>query len=298
MSRALKAHVLLVVVTFIWGSTFVLIKSAVATDASPLFFNFVRMTLASAALAAIFWRDVRKIDRKALWFAGRVGFFLFLGYEFQTPGLRLTTPSKSAFITGMSVVLVPVLLVIFWRRKLNLYTVLGVLAAFFGMFLMTVPAGAAGSADWQSVNRGDLLTFACAVSFALQIIFMGEATKRVPFPQIAFLQTAVSAVLMGVAAPLVETPHLRWTATVSLAIVITGLLGTAAAFSIQAWAQQFTSPTHTALIFALEPVFAWLTSYLLGERLGLRASVGAFLILAGVLTSELLGTQQEAVSSE
>jgi drug/metabolite transporter (DMT)-like permease len=74
------------------------------------------------------------------------------------------------------------------------------------------------------------------------------------------------------------------------AIIVTGVLGTALAFTIQAWAQQFTPATHTALIFALEPVFAWLTSYVVeGERLGWRASIGAFFILGGVLLSELKG---------
>jgi drug/metabolite transporter (DMT)-like permease len=96
---------------------------------------------------------------------------------------------------------------------------------------------------------------------------------------------------MGIAAPVLEHPHLAWTSRVVWAIAITALLGTAAAFTIQAWAQQFTSPTHTALIFSLEPVFAWITSYVaLGERLGTRAAMGAFLILGGVLMSELLGS--------
>jgi drug/metabolite transporter (DMT)-like permease len=95
---------------------------------------------------------------------------------------------------------------------------------------------------------------------------------------------------MGVAAPVLEHPHIGWTSRVVWAILITGVLGTAAAFTIQAWAQQFTSPTHTALIFSLEPVFAWITSYVaLGERLGARAAIGAVLILGGVLISELLG---------
>jgi drug/metabolite transporter (DMT)-like permease len=290
MPRALKAHVLLVLVTFVWGATFVVIKNAVEQDATPLLFNFIRMTLAAVTLGIVFHREIARISRPALIAGAVTGTCLWLGYEFQTTGIRLTTASKSAFITGISVVLVPLFLILFWGRKISLWTAMGVLVAVTGLFLLTVPAGQSAAGNWASVNRGDLLTLACAVSFGFQIIFLGRATERYPFAQIGFLQIATAAVLMGLAAPILERPHIVWSSRVIWAIVITALLGTAAAFTIQAWAQQFTSPTHTALIFSLEPVFAWITSYFaLGERLGFRAGIGAILILAGVLISELLG---------
>ena len=290
MSRALKAHILLVLVTFVWGATFVMIKDAVEQDATPLMFNFVRMLLATVTLGIVFYRELAHITRQALIAGAVTGIFLGLGYEFQTAGLRLTTASKSAFITGISVVLVPLFLILFWGRKIRSWTAVGVLAAVVGLFLLTVPASESGLGNWGSVNRGDLLTLGCAVSFGFQIIFLGRATARHPFAQIGFLQIATSALLMGILAPVLEHPHVAWTSRVLWAVVITALLGTAAAFTIQAWAQQFTSPTHTALIFSLEPVFAWITSYIvLGERLGVRSAIGALLILGGVLISELLG---------
>ena len=299
MPRALKAHILLVLVTFVWGATFVVIKDAVEQDATPLLFNFLRMLLATVTLGIIFYRDVARIDRQALKAGTVTGTWLFLGYEFQTTGIRLTTASKSAFITGISVVLVPLFLILFWGRKIRMWTALGVLAAIVGLFLLTVPAGGGAWGNWASVNRGDLLTLACAISFGFQIIFLGRAIERHPFAQIGFLQIATSAVLMGIAAPILERPHVVWSSRVIWAIAITGLLGTAAAFTIQAWAQQFTSPTHTALIFSLEPVFAWITSYFaLGERPGVRAGIGAMLILAGVLMSELLGSTSAEVRPE
>lgn len=298
MSRTLKAHVLLVIITFIWGATFVVIKNALA-DITPLFFNAVRMLLASVCLFAIFWRDIVRMDRSSLRAGAIVGVFLWAGYEFQTTGLRLTTASKSGFLTGVSVVLVPVFLAIFWRRKVNRWTLLGVVAAFVGLILMTVPAGETAWVEWSSVNAGDILTLACAVAFAFQIIYLGRATQTHPFRQIAFLQTAVAAGLMFATIPLVETVRVAWTPAVVWAIVITGVLGTAVAFTVQAWAQQFTPATHTALIFALEPVFAWLTSYVvLQERLGGRAAAGAGLIMAGVLISELKGSAGVVEDSE
>jgi drug/metabolite transporter (DMT)-like permease len=122
---------------------------------------------------------------------------------------------------------------------------------------------------------------------------MGHATQAYRWQQITLLQTITAAVFMFVCAPLLESPAIHWTPRVVMAIIITGTLSLAAAFSVQAWAQQFTPATHTALIFSLEPVFAWGASALfLGERLGIRAMVGAALILAGVVISEEKGVQE------
>jgi drug/metabolite transporter (DMT)-like permease len=291
VSRALKAHILLILVTLVWGATFVVIKDALR-DISPLLFNTVRMTLAAATLGLIYMGSLRRMTWDALKSGVLVGAFLWVGYEFQTTGLKLTTPSKSAFLTGVSVVLVPVFLALFWRKKLRPWTWAGVAMAFVGLYLLTVPAGEASSGGFSlnGVNLGDVLTLGCAIGFALQIIFMGRATRAHRFEQLATIQAATAAVLMAMTFPLVEHVYVVWSARVIWAIAITGLLGTAAAFTIQAWAQQFTSPTYTALIFALEPVFAWLTSYfVLRERLGYRGGLGAGLILVGIVVAELLG---------
>ncbi len=289
MSRSLKAHLLLALITLIWGSTFVLIKAALR-DSSPLALNAVRMALALLLLAIFYRRHLAVMTRPALISGTVVGIFLYLGYAFQTAGLRLTTPSKSAFLTGSSTVLVPLMLVIFWRTKIHVWRVVGIALAFCGLFLMTVPASRQGLADFANVNRGDILSIGCAIAFAFQIILLGRATQRFPFEQIAVLQIGTATLLMPITAPLFEQPHFQFSSVVIVAVLVTGILGTAVAFTVQSWAQQFTPATHTALIFTLEPVFAWLTSYIyLHERLGLRAGAGALLILAGVLISELLG---------
>ncbi len=288
MSRTLKAHILLVLVTLVWGATFVMIKDALG-EVSPLLFNAIRMTLAALVLVAVYWRQLARLTRGTLRAGVTVGVFLWLGYEFQTTGLKLTTPSKSAFVTGFSVLLVPVFLAIGWKKAVNRWTMVGVGVALVGLYLMTVPAGGSGL-NLESINRGDLLTLGCAVMFALQIIAMGRAMQHYRFEPVATLQAATAAALMFLTVPAAERAFIAWSPRVIWAIVITGVLGTAVAFTVQAWAQQFTPPTHTALIFLLEPVFAWLTSYLvLGERLGVRAGVGAMLILAGIMLSELKG---------
>jgi drug/metabolite transporter (DMT)-like permease len=288
--RSLKAHLLLVLVTLIWGSTFVLIKAALR-DSSPLMLNAARMILAAVLLGIVYRKHLSGMKTPALLMGSTIGVFLFLGYAFQTTGLKLTTPSKSAFLTGASTVLVPLVMLGLWRTRIPIWRALGIALAFAGLFLMTVPGGEQGIADFAKINAGDVLTIGCALAFAFQIVFLGRGSQRFGFEQMAFLQIAVAAVLTGITAPVLEHPHFRPTETVILAVLITGVLGTAVAFTVQAWAQQFTPATHTALIFTLEPVFAWLTSFIYsGERLGLRAGLGALLILSGILLSELLGS--------
>jgi drug/metabolite transporter (DMT)-like permease len=284
---------LLVLCTFAWGATFVVIKDALQ-DASPLLFNAVRMAIAAALLTVIFRRQLTQLSRGAARAGVIVGISIWIGYEFQTAGLLLTTASKSAFLTGLSSVLVPMILAIFWKRHVNRWTLAGVGIAFIGLYLMTVPANGAGGFSLATINRGDLLTIGCAIAFAFQIITVGGATQRYPFGQIVTIEIAACALLMILSVPIAEprafmhlTPRIYW------ALGITIVFCTVAAFIVQTWAQQFTPPSHTALIFALEPVFAGLTSYIvLRERLGYRAGLGAALILGGVLLSELLGTVQ------
>jgi drug/metabolite transporter (DMT)-like permease len=292
MSRPLKAHLLLLAATFVWGSTFIVIKSALA-DATPLVFNAVRMALAAAMLCAIFFRQLRRPPAGALRAGFEIGTLMWLGYEFQTAGLLYTSASKSAFLTGVSVVLVPLLLAVIWRRNVNRYILAGVAAAFVGLYLLCVPPGQGLSL--ASLNRGDLLTLVCAVAFAFQIIVLGGRAQHYDFAHLVPVEITVCALWMIVSIPIADRHgYIRFTPAMIWALAITAVLGTVGCFIVQAWAQRFTPPTHTALIFSLEPVFAGLTSYvLIGERLGSRGVLGAALILSGVLASELLGQVQK-----
>jgi|SRR5215470_7001357 len=301
MSRSLRAHLLLTAVVFIWGATFVLIKDALR-DVSPLLFNFIRMSVAFVCLSIVYRAHWKNLTRRAVASGAVVGLCLAVGYQFQTAGLHLTTPSKSAFITGLLVVLVPLLSTIPFLRpegvhapRWNAY--LGALIAFAGIVLLTTPAN--GGLDFSSINAGDVLTLGCAVGFALHVLALAHTLPRVPYTQLALLQIGFCALFMAVSGPLLEHPYIRWTPRVVLALLIAALLATAAAFTVQSWAQQFLPATHTALILALEPVFAWITSFVvLGERLGLRASLGAFLILAGIGFTEFLPNRMQPTAHE
>ena len=301
MPRSLKAHLLLLAVVFIWGSTFVLIKGALA-DISPLLFNLLRMALATLCLALVYRRHIGRIGRSALVSGGVTGFCLAVGYQFQTAGLRLTTPSKSAFITGLVVVMVPLLLVIPWLRPAGTHAphwnaYLGALLAFLGILLLTLPPHA--GLGFAGVNLGDLLTLGCALGFSFHMLALAHFSPRVRFEQLAVLQVAFAAVFMAISMPVFERPFVHWSPRVVTALLIAALLATAAAFTIQSWAQQFIPATHTAILFTMEPVFAWLTSFIvLGERLGMRSSLGALLILTGIGVTELLPSRIQSTAHE
>ena len=287
----MRAHVLLIIVVFIWGSTFVVVKNALA-DISPLLFNFIRMTMAFVCLALFYRRHFGRMNRKSLLAGATVGFCLAMGYQFQTAGLRLTTPSKSAFITGMVVVIVPVLCVIPGLRPRNSHVPhwnawAGAAIAFIGIVLLTTPAGS--GFDFHSIGLGDALTFGCALGFSFHVLALAHLSPRVPFEQLAVLQVGFCALFMAVSMPLLEHPWVHWTPRVVAALLVTAVLATATAFTVQSWAQKYLPATHTALILALEPVFAWIASFIvLGERLGRRGASGALLILLGIALTEFV----------
>jgi len=299
-----RAYLLMVFVVAVWGSTFVLIKGALA-DASPGAFNLVRMTLAFALLGVAYHRCWHTIRGSHLAAGALVGLCLATGYQFQTTGLALTTPSKSAFITGLVVVLVPLLSSIpgihppgAARPRWNAF--LGAAIALIGILLLTAPpvAGSSGSMntrvagllpDLTSMNAGDILTFGCAIGFAFHCIALSHVSPRISFQPLALLQVGFCSLFMALSLPLTEHPHIHWSPRLVTALLIAAALATAAAFSIQSWAQSILPSTHIALLLTLEPVFAWITSFLFtGERLGLRPASGAILILIGIALTELV----------
>lgn len=290
-SPVVAAHLLLLAVVLVWGTTFTVVKTALA-DTSPLLFNLLRMVLAFVVLATVNWKSLRNISRRELLYATTAGIFLGLGYQFQTTGLALTTPSKSAFITGLVVVIVPLLCLIPGVKPAGLPStrwsgLIGAVIAFAGLILLTTPPGS-GVALFKGIGLGEALTLACAVAFAAHLLTLGHAARFTSARTLGTVQIGVAALLMLLTLPIGSRPFSHATPRLFIALAITSVLATAAAFTIQSWAQQHLSPTHTALIFTLEPVFAWLTSLLfLGERLGPRALSGAALIIGGILVTEL-----------
>ena len=288
MNKRTKAEALLVVATFIWGSTFVVVKAALA-DAAPMPFLAVRFTLASLLLLAVMGRG--QVDRKAIVPGIILGLFLFVGFIFQTWGLLYTTPSKSAFITGFSVILVPVII---WLRgaRLRMPTAMGSLLGLAGLYYLVLPPHLA------SANRGDIFTLIGAFAFAFHIVLVGSYNRRFSFRQLVPTQILVVGLLSTLSLPFDPNPHLAWTGHLIGALIVTAVLATCFAFTAQNWAQQYTPAAHAAIIFTLEPLFAALTSWVvMGERVGGRFLVGAGLIMAGMVVSELWGGSAPAPPS-
>ena len=283
LRQRLLADLALVAITLIWGATFVVVKEAL-DSVSTLLFLALRFSLATVALGLLFGRRLfaEPRPRHALRAGLLVGASLFLGYLFQTLGLRSTTPARSAFITGLSMVLVPLYAALFDRVRPSANSWAGVATATLGLYLLASP-GSGGR-----IAIGDLLTVGCAAAFGLHVVLLGRLAARTSVAFLAFTQVTATAAFSLATFSWAETPYIHWSSSLLVALGITGLLATALAFSIQTWAQRFTSPTHTALIFALEPVFAAVTSYLvLGESLRGAGLAGAALILAGIPLSEL-----------
>ncbi|RRA49517.1 DMT family transporter [Acidipila sp. EB88] len=291
ISRTTTAHLLLLFVVLVWGSTFVLVKAALQ-DVSPLLFNLMRMCLAAALLLALYRRHLRAITWPTLSVGALAGVLLAGGYQFQTAGLQHIPPARSAFLTGLIVIFVPFLSL---SRHLRVPgaappragAFAGAALGFLGLALLAIPAGQ----PWAlaSLGRGDLLTLACAFCFALHLLCLAHGSRHVPFQSLAAVQITTAALLMAATLPIFE-PHPVFHATPRflLAWLVSATLATAAAFAIQSWAQAFLPASHTALILALEPVFAAATSFVvLGERLEGRALAGAALVLAAILLSEL-----------
>lgn len=283
MREGWRADLALVLVSILWGTTFVIVKAAL-TDVSALLFLALRFSLATGVLWAIFrGRRSGTPDARNEWLGGLLsGGFLFAGYALQTWGLVLTTPSKSAFLTGLYIVLVPLLGAFVYGKRPHPSEWLGVVVAGGGVALLTMP-------DVRfRMGAGDLLTVACAVAYAGQVLVLEKFSRRGSFERLALIQVATVAALSAATCWWVEKPRIVWSSGVVTAVVVTGLAATALAFAVQTWAQARTTAARAAVIFALEPAFGAATSVLAGvEPLSWAMAGGSGLILGGIAMAEL-----------
>lgn len=268
----------LVLVTAIWGVTFVQVKDAVAIY--PLFaFLAIRFTIATLTLSVPAAGPLRGLGRRG-WISGAaVGALLASGYALQTAGLERTTVSSTGFITGMYVVLTPVLGLALFRTRVARVTWLGVALAVAGLALL--------SGVHTGSSLGDLLVLLGAGVYALQILAMERFAPRYDPLALTFVEMAAAAVgltVVALALGQLSVPH-GW--TVWGALLVTGVFASALAYLFQTWAQKRLDATRTALAFALEPVFAGIFGFALaGDRLGAAGWAGCAVILAGIVIAE------------
>lgn len=273
VSRSLGVF-LLVIITLIWGTTFIVIKEAVES-VPPSLFLALRFTVAALLLAWV------RFDRKVLLPALALGAVMFVSYGSQTVGLVYTTASKGAFITALCVIIVPFMTGLLFRTRIAGRVWLTAGIALFGLGLLTL-------AGEDALNRGDLIILGTAVAYALHVILMSEAVKLHSPLQIAALQLWPVALISWLWA-LPHTallPHLP--ASVWWAVIYLAVIATAVVLVLQAYAQRVVPPHVAALVFVLEPVFAAIFAYLVsGEQLGLTGWIGGTLVIAALVLSEL-----------
>jgi drug/metabolite transporter (DMT)-like permease len=268
----------LLVVTAVWGVTFVQVKDAV--ELYPLFaFLAVRFAIASLALAVPAAGRLASLGRRGWAAGGSLGLLLALGYALQTAGLERTTVSSAGFITGLYVVFTPLLALLLFRTRVGGTVWIGVALAVCGLAMLS----GVGAGD----PIGDLLVLAGSAAYSVQIVLMERYAPRydpVAFTQAEMLAAFGGFALVAVALGQVEVPR-GW--TVWGALLVTGVFASALGFLVQTWAQRRTSATRTALAFAMEPVWAGIFGFwLAGDRLGALGWGGCAVIMAGILVAE------------
>ncbi len=269
----------LVLAAALFGVTFPLVADAV-DDVTPFAYLLLRFTIAVLALAPFAIAITRRHgdDRRLLLRVGAVaGVLLFGGYATQTIGLQEASPSTSAFITGLYVCITPFVEAFVSRRWPSPWVIGGIAIATAGLFLMT-------GAD-LSFGTGELWTLACALLFAVWIVYQGAYANRLQTIPFTTVQMAMVALLCLPATGVQGTG--QFTAVAIFAIVFTGIACSSVALSLQLYGQRRIAPSRAALILLSEPVFAAIAGFVDGERLGTVELVGAVVILGGIALTEL-----------
>ncbi len=279
-SRFSKAECVLVLITMIWGGTFLIVQHAM-TVSGPMFFVGLRFAAAAAIVAMFSWRHLRELTLFEVKAGSFIGVAIMLGYGLQTVGLQSIPSSQSAFITALYVPFVPLLQWLVLGRRPGLMPSIGIMLAFTGLMLLSGPSGAA-----LNFSPGEIATLISAVAIAAEIILISTFAGQVDVRRVTVVQLAVTAVLSFLlVVPTGEViPDFSWL----LLATALGLGAASAAIQVAMnWAQKSVSPTRATLIYAGEPVWAGIVGRIAGERLPAIALVGAGLIVAAVIISEL-----------
>jgi len=275
-----KAAVLLLTTTFFWGVTFTVVKEAVAS-VDVFVFLAQRFILAFALILPVSIVRGKRLDMKTLRQGCVMGIFLFGSYAFQTVALLHTSASNTAFLTGLNVVMVPVISALMLRQRIPGTIWVAVLLSVAGLFLLC------GDGTW-SFTIGDTLAAICALCVSLHLIYTGEFARQSDYYWLTAIQLGMVALLSVAGAVVRDKQIFVWYPRLLGTLIVCSLIATVFAFLVQTSMQRFISSTNTALIFCTEPVFAALYAwYAINERLGVYGLTGALLILGGMITSIL-----------
>ena len=275
-----KAAALLLTTTFFWGVTFTVVKQAIESVDVFVFLS-QRFLLAFLLILPIGLIKGRRLDWSTVLWGIVMGIFLFSAYAFQTVALLYTSASNTGFLTGLNVVIVPILAALFLGHRVSTAVKLAVVLSVAGLLLLC------GNGSWV-LNRGDVLAAVCALCVSLHLICTGEAVRKNDFYWLTVIQLGVVAVLSCAGALLRGKEIMVWYPHLIYPLLICSFIATVFAFLVQTAMQRHISHTNTALIFCTEPVFAALYAWLiLDERMGGYGSIGAICIMVGMIISIL-----------
>lgn len=288
-SRFSKAECVLVLITMIWGGTFILVQHAM-TVSGPMFFVGLRFAAAALVVGLFSLRNLRGLTRFELKAGVFIGTAIMFGYGLQTIGLQTILSSQSAFITALYVPFVPLLQWLVLGRRPGLMPSIGIMLAFAGLMLLTGPAGAS-----LNFSPGEIATLIGAIAIAAEIILISAYAGQVDVRRVTVVQLATASLLSFLlVVPTGEAlPDFSW----ALLFSAVGLGLTSAVIQLAMnWAQKSVSPTRATLIYAGEPVWAGIIGRIAGERFPPIAMLGAVLIVAAVIVSEIKTREQKPVS--
>lgn len=271
------------IVSFFWGTSFAIVKEALQ-ETTPANFLFIRFSLACLFLLPFAWKRRGSLSKELFWKGGWIGIFLFTAFLTQTWGLAFTSASRSGFITGLSVILVPLLSILILRRMPGWLPIGGALLAFGGLYLLS----AADPVQQLPFNWGDLLTLVCAFLWAGHILALGLFAPRGDTFWLAYMQLSTGGIGSLIWAASTQELTLNLSGLVYGSAFYLAVVCTILAYLGQTWAQARTSSTRTAIILSMEPVFAaFFAWFWIGERMGLWGWIGAGCILSGILIVEI-----------
>lgn len=272
---------LLVFVTLIWGSSFLIEQYSIRL-VGPFTTLAIRFGIAALVLVLAFYKHFRRITRAEIVAGSMIGIFLFAGYALQSLGLQYTTTSMTGFLTALYVPLVPLFSIFFLRQRFNAGIIIAVFLSFLGSILLSLT-----NRFTLSFGHGELLVIGCSVAFALHIVAISKFAPRVDAINLSIVQIALTALLSAFVVPIVHEPLAMPSLPVWGANLFLGVGATAFALLVMNRVQQFMSSVRATLTYALEPVWTGLFGYLVGERLGMLAWVGCMCILLAMIVGSI-----------
>lgn len=287
MNKEFKADISLFLATIVWGSSFPIVSLAMK-GFLPYSFVMLRYLLATIILLPLCFKRFKNINKKTVIAGTIIGFTVFGGTALQTAGLVYTTPSKSGFITGLNVVMVPILIAVLYKKIPDFRTIVGIVVSLIGLGVMSLSGK-------MALNIGDALTILGAIMFSIQILVVDKYANNIDILLLTFVEFFSTGVFSIIPSGIVEKFNFNFSFISVFGIVYTAIFCTVIAYLIQNKMQPYTNPSHAAIIYLAEPVFGAIFSTFIGDRLTGRVLIGCILIFLGMVVINLRVILSKAV---